>query len=62
MKDFQNKINDLEIEIVAERIARHWAEEEIERLQKKYDDLSKEFDRAINYIKMMRKFSDNAEN
>lgn len=30
--------------------------------EKKYDDLSKEFDRAINYIKMIRKFSDNAEN
>lgn len=30
-------------------------------LEKKYDDLSKEFDRAINYIKMIRKFSDNAE-
>lgn len=30
-------------------------------LKKKYDNLSEEFDRAINYIKMTRKFSDNAE-
>lgn len=31
-------------------------------LEEKYDNLAKEFDRAINYIKIMRKFSDNAEN
>ena len=62
MKDLQNKINDLEIEVAAERMARHWSEEEVEKLKKKYDNLSKEFDRAINYIKMMRKFSANAEN
>lgn len=61
MKDLQNKINHLEIEAAVERMARHWAEEEVERLQKKYDDLSKEFDRAINYIKMMRKFSGDYE-
>lgn len=39
-----------------------WFNKKVEDLQRKYDDLSKEFDRAINYIKMMRKFSDNAEN
>lgn len=39
-----------------------WADKKIEDLQRRYDDLAKEFDRAINYIKMMRKFSDNAEN
>lgn len=62
MEDLQIKINDLKIEIAVERMARHWVEEKFERLQKKYNDLAKEFDRAINYIKMMRKFSDNAEN
>lgn len=61
MDDLQIKINDLEIEVAVERMVRHWAEEEVERLQKKYDDLSKEFDRAINYIKMIRRFSGNAE-
>lgn len=38
-----------------------WFDKKVEDLQRKYDDLSKEFDRAINYIKMTRKFSDNAE-
>ena len=61
MKDLQSKIDDLEIEVAAERMARHWSEEEVKKLQKRYDDLAKEFDRAINYIKMTRKFSDNAE-
>lgn len=39
-----------------------WINKKAEDLQKKYDDLAKEFDRAINYIKMIRKFSKNAEN
>lgn len=34
-----------------------WADKKIEYLQKKYDDLSKEFDRTINYIKMMKNFN-----
>lgn len=38
-----------------------WSDKKIEDLQRRYDDLAKEFDRAFNYIKMMRKFSDNAE-
>lgn len=62
MKDLQNKINELEIEIAVERMFRHCSEEEVKKLQKKYDDLAKEFDRAINYIRTTRKFLDNAEN
>ena len=37
-----------------------WADKKIGDLQRRYDDLSKEFDRAINYIKTMRKFTENA--
>lgn len=39
-----------------------WADKTIEDIQRRYDDLAKELDRAINYIKMTRKFSGNAEN
>ena len=38
-----------------------WFNKKVEDLQRKYDDLAKEFDRAINYIKMTKVFKGDYE-
>lgn len=38
-----------------------WADEKIEDLQRRYDALAREFERALNYIKMIKRFDTDAE-
>ncbi len=39
-----------------------WADKKIEDLNRRYDALAREFERALNYIKMIKRFDKDAEN